>query len=507
MSQAFDLDSIRESHPVEVPVRNALDISQIFDFISYFKGASVIRMLSAHLGDKTFLNGIAFYLRRHAYGSARTDDLWTALSESSGHDVNRLMGQWITQIGLPVVTVNEEQSGKVTLRQSRFLLSADVKAEEDETIWTIPLALETSLPDQKTSILASKRDTIEIATADDSFYKINKDSIGFYRTNYPPVRLSRFGSADFMARLSTEDKIGLVSDAAALAASGHSSTPALLAYLEGCGNEDNYFVWMTIMSVLNRLRCVFSDIRTREGLRAFILKLVTPAAEKMSWDFDPNEEGLFHGQLRSLLLENAGLAGHEATIEEALARFRRYAAEGDASAIHPSLRSAVFRIAIKTQGTPAYEAVQRIFQTSQTSDLVVLSLAALGYVSTADLGWDFLRFAFDGNVKLQDLHHVVRSLSLDPAVNHVVWHYIKDQHEHMRTLMPARDFGDLLRIGLARYSSTEIHEDIQNFFATKDCRGFERGVGVVLDQIASASAYRERDGKAVEEWLGAHGYL
>jgi aminopeptidase N len=49
-------------------VKNALEIDQIFDHISYLKGSSVIRMLSGHLGQQTFLGGVADYLKAHAYG-------------------------------------------------------------------------------------------------------------------------------------------------------------------------------------------------------------------------------------------------------------------------------------------------------------------------------------------------------------------------------------------------------------------------------------------------------
>lgn len=62
------LDSLRGSHPIEVPVKNALEIDQIFDAISYLKGSSVIRMLSTHLGVETFLQGVSQYLKEHAYG-------------------------------------------------------------------------------------------------------------------------------------------------------------------------------------------------------------------------------------------------------------------------------------------------------------------------------------------------------------------------------------------------------------------------------------------------------
>ena len=67
VQNAQDLDGLRSSHPIEVPVKNALEVEQIFDAISYLKGSSVIRMLSSHLGQDVFLQGVSDYLKTHAY--------------------------------------------------------------------------------------------------------------------------------------------------------------------------------------------------------------------------------------------------------------------------------------------------------------------------------------------------------------------------------------------------------------------------------------------------------
>lgn len=48
-------------------------------------------MLSSYLGVETFLNGVAKYLKKHAYGNATTEDLWAALGEESGSDVAAFM--------------------------------------------------------------------------------------------------------------------------------------------------------------------------------------------------------------------------------------------------------------------------------------------------------------------------------------------------------------------------------------------------------------------------------
>jgi aminopeptidase N len=113
-----------------------------------------------------------------------------------------------------------------------------VKPGDDETLWWIPLCIKSAsgaVPEGHHS-LTTKTDTIR--NINKGFYKINKDQCGFYRTNYPPERLITLGQS--LDRLSTEDKIGLIGDAAALAVSGEGTTAALLALIEGFQNEKDY---------------------------------------------------------------------------------------------------------------------------------------------------------------------------------------------------------------------------------------------------------------------------
>jgi aminopeptidase 2 len=94
LAGALSLDSLRSSHPIEVPVKRADEINQIFDAISYSKGSSVIRMISKYVGEETFMEGIRRYLKKHAYGNTQTGDLWAALADASGKDVGKVMDIW-----------------------------------------------------------------------------------------------------------------------------------------------------------------------------------------------------------------------------------------------------------------------------------------------------------------------------------------------------------------------------------------------------------------------------
>lgn len=113
-----------------------------------------------------------------------------------------------------------------------------MKAEEDETLWWIPLGLKTNPKaiGAATEALTSKEGTLR--DVDETFYKLNSDQTGFYRTNYPPARLAKMGAEK--DKLSTEDRIGLVADAAALAISGDGTTAGLLTFISNFYDETSH---------------------------------------------------------------------------------------------------------------------------------------------------------------------------------------------------------------------------------------------------------------------------
>lgn len=70
-------------------------------------------------------------------------------------------------------------------------------------------------------------------------------------------------------------------------------------------------VWSQIISSLGNIRSIFADNKKLDdGLKAFALRLLTPATDEIGWDFAPNENFLT-GQMRALLISTAGNAGHE----------------------------------------------------------------------------------------------------------------------------------------------------------------------------------------------------
>ena len=81
--QAYDLDAYESSHAISVEVGHPDEINELFDAISYQKGASLVRMMAAILTEQVFDAGINSYLSRFAYSNAEQDDLWEELTAAA----------------------------------------------------------------------------------------------------------------------------------------------------------------------------------------------------------------------------------------------------------------------------------------------------------------------------------------------------------------------------------------------------------------------------------------
>lgn len=515
MESAFKLDSIRASHAIHVPVRDALDVNQIFDNISYLKGCSAIRMLANHLGVETFLKGVSNYLKQNAYGNAKTTALWQALSEASGQDVNDLMGPWISKIGHPVLNIDEKKSGEITVRQSRFLSTGDVKPEEDETVWWVPLLLEGKVGTEGVAPLAltSKEETF--TGISDDFYKLNTGATGFYRVNYPPERLAKLATQ--LDRLSTEDKIAIIGSTADLAFSGYGNTASLLSFVEGFSKETDFMVWSQVLDSIGRVKSVFGDDEAlKAGLEKFTLKLIDDAVARIGWEFAPDEEYLTT-MLRKRLILTAGANGHPGVTLEALKKFNAWAENRDSGVIHPTLRLAVYHVAVKNNPSKAVEVLKDEWYNTKAIDGRTICLSALGGVKDEAIIKDtILPFLFNASppapasdsVPSADMHVLSASLAGNPVARPLQWQYVQDKWDAVAAKLGNPIVVDrFVQVSLPGFNNTEAVGEIEAFFEGKDTKSFDRTLETVKDKIRGRAAYRERDIEGLREWLTSNGYM
>lgn len=306
-------------------------------------------MISSYLGEDIFLEGVRQYLKKHAYGNTKTDDLWASLSAASGKPVHEVMTTWTKEVGYPVLTVTEnEKDSTIHVKQNRFLRTGDVKPEEDKVLYPVFLGLRTKQGIDKSLALKRREDDFKLSSSE--FFKLNANHAGIYRTLYSPSRLEKLGQAAKDGLLTVEDRAGMIADAGALAMSGYQKTSSLLTLLKGFGSETEFTAWNEIIGRMSAIQgaWMFEDVTVREGLEAFSRSLVSPLAHKMGWRFS-EADGHVEQQFKAILFESAGMYGDKAVIAAAKDMFNKFM-DGDRSALHPNIRQSVLSISLKFGG-------------------------------------------------------------------------------------------------------------------------------------------------------------
>ncbi|KAK7745508.1 Aminopeptidase 2 mitochondrial [Cytospora paraplurivora] len=490
------LDSLRSSHPIEVPVKRADEINQIFDAISYMKGSCVLRMVSTYLGEDVFLEGVRNYLKKHAYGNTQTGDLWASLAEASGKPIEEVMASWTKQIGFPVVTVSESSSDAIHVKQNRFLRTGDVKPEEDQVLYPVLLGLRTKEGVERSLILDKREADFKVSSTD--FYKLNADHTSPYRTSYSPERLAKLGQAAKEGLLSVEDRTGLIADSGALAQSGYQKTSGLLSLLKSFDSETEFVVWNEIIARLSAVQAawIFEDKAVRDGIENFQRSLISSKAHALGWQFS-DKDGHIEQQFKALLFGSAGLSGDEQIISTAKDMFSKYMA-GDRSAIHPNIRGSVFAISLKYGGK----------EESNSGDERNTALRTLGRAKQPELIQKTLDLLFSGEIKDQDIYLPTAGLRSHPeGINALFEWVVNNWDELYKRLPPALSMlGSMVQITTSSFTQAEQLAKVEKFFEDKNKSGYDQALAQSLDGIRSKISWLGRDKGDVANWLKENGY-
>ncbi|KAG0173479.1 hypothetical protein DFQ28_007122 [Apophysomyces sp. BC1034] len=514
MPRALNLDALRSSHPIEVAVNDPSEIHQIFDAISYYKGASVIRMLSSWLGVDTFMAGVRRYLHRHKFGNASTNDLWTALSEEAGVDVSQFMVLWTQRVGYPILTVTQSDPHSITVTQSRYLSTGDLTAEEDSTIWWTPLSILTS-DKVEPHTLTEKTQTFPISQG--SLFKLNAGQTAVYRVNYPIEVIRKLagelkkGKEGLLAN--TADRVGLLADAGNLCVSGAQSTTAFLELAQAFTEEDNYFVWSQLSNHLSKILGAWSGQpqSTRDKLKSLRLQLFAPLAHKLGWESHASDDYLTN-LLRVLALSNAGRSNDHDIVEEAKSRFWRFV-QGNSNALHANLRGPVYGIVLLTaeseeEETKIWKELLEIYRDEKLPmDQRLIALRSLGRTKTPSLIKQYLDMSLDEkDIKAQDVIYVYGSLSSNADAREQLWEFFKTNYDtlHAKFSKSLSLFGATVKAAVSGFSTFEKLEEIEAFFADKHTKEYARPLQQALEAIRVKAKWVQRDQEAVADWLSAH---
>ncbi len=132
--EAMLLDSGSSVRRVHEPVTTIDSITGAFDAITYQKGAAILAMVEATVGEEGFQKFVHQFLKTHAFKAIDSQDFTKALKlENNGAQAAAILTSYIENPGLPVLTIQTD--GKSTeVTQTRFLS----KNLAPVSSWTLP---------------------------------------------------------------------------------------------------------------------------------------------------------------------------------------------------------------------------------------------------------------------------------------------------------------------------------------------------------------------------------
>uniref|UniRef100_A0A672HE93 Aminopeptidase n=1 Tax=Salarias fasciatus TaxID=181472 RepID=A0A672HE93_SALFA len=265
--RVFAVDALASSHPLSSPedaIQKPAQISELFDAISYSKGASVLRMLSDFLTEPVFLKGLQTYLQQFAFGNTVYTDLWNHLEQAVQDlefnlpfNVTDIMNTWVLQMGFPVVTV-DTTTGIVT--QKHFLLNPDSEITTEspfEYKWIVPIKWQKNGAEQPMEWLREESETKpEMKLGGSDWVLLNLNMSGYYRVNYDDGNWDRLLNtlSNNHEAIPVINRAQLVDDAFNLARAKIIPTVRALSTTKYLTGEMAYMPWK---SAINNLEFFF----------------------------------------------------------------------------------------------------------------------------------------------------------------------------------------------------------------------------------------------------------
>ncbi|XP_068616878.1 leucyl-cystinyl aminopeptidase [Brachionichthys hirsutus] len=492
--RALDKDALNSSHAVSAEVNTPEQVEEMFDSVSYEKGASILLMLEAFLpGDQQFRKGIIQYLREFTGLNTNTDDLWNSLTQvgvSPQHlNVSEMMTSWTSQKGFPLVTVSRK-GDQVTVTQEHFLLASDNTAHAS-SLWNIPV----TYVNNSCSLAPECKQVFTLKTESGSFkqpesvkwLKLNYKNTGFYIVHYGDEGWDAIGQAlsSNVSVLTQEDRASLVHNIFALSRLGRVSFGRVLNLLDYISKESETSPVTEALFQLNNILQLL-DKRQEQHLVArvkkYIFRQFGSLMSEQTWE---EEENVSKQELRSALLETACSLNEASCIQHAKALFKQYVESNGTSRIPGDLQQTVFNVAAQSDE----DWVTMLTAYGQVTYNAEKRKMLRGLASTQDARRvvTLLQYSLKGEIiQSQELPLVINTVCKGFVGYLFAWDFIQ---EHWDSLIDKFAVGSFPIQAIVKSTtsqfSTQAHLDqVQRFFSGLKERGSQmRSVQEALETI------------------------
>uniref|UniRef100_G3PPF5 Aminopeptidase n=1 Tax=Gasterosteus aculeatus aculeatus TaxID=481459 RepID=G3PPF5_GASAC len=502
----MSVDALASSHPLSSKEEDVLtpdQISELFDSITYSKGAAVLRMLSEFITEDVFSKGLSTYLDAFKYNNTVYTDLWKHLQmavDSSNitlpHSVEVIMNRWILQMGFPVVTINTN-TGIIT--QKHFLLDPDSvvdRPSEFKYEWFVPLTwIKTGGAEQQYWLLNKEATNTNVTLAGtDDWLVANIKMKGFYRVNYDSDNWERL-----LTKLSTDhraipeiNRAQLIDDAFNLARARIVSTTLALRTTKYLNKEVAYMPWETAERSLSYFFLMFDRSEVYGPMNTDLFEHIL--------------EGKHTLKSYVNAISMACRTGVEGCTELTTGWFREWMNNPTNNKISPNLKYTVYCSAIAAGGVEEWDFAWSMFRNTTIATEADKLMSALSCTKQPWLLNRYLEYCLDPQkIRKQDATSTIVSIASNVLGQPLAWDFVRAKWDHIFNDYGGGSFsfGGLIS-GLTRRFSTEFeYQQLLQF--KKDNAGQLGSATTALEQALESTKanmnWVTRNKKPVLDWF------
>ncbi|KAI7814437.1 aminopeptidase Ey [Triplophysa rosa] len=508
LQRAFAVDSLTSSHPLsrkEEEVNTPSEISEMFNTISYSKGAAVLRMLSQFLTERVFAKGLGNYLKQFAFGSTVHSDLWDHLQKAADQtsvvklprNVHDIMNRWILQMGLPVVTI-DTRNGNIS--QKHFLLDSQAVVERKSEFnyeWFVPIKwMKNGQVQDQLWLLQKSAIHKPMKVSKGEWVLANLHASGYFRVNYDLENWERL-----LSQLESNHEIipvvnraQLLDDAFNVARASVINVTLALRTTKYLLHERDYIPWEAAWRNLNYFFKLFDRSEVYGAMQVYVKKQVKPLFKYFgtltsNWTTVPSGHTDQFTQIIALSL--ACSTGVEGCRDLTKSWFRRWMQNPHTNTIHPNLRSTVYCNAIAAGGAEEWDFGWKMFQNATVAAEAVKLRAALACTKVPWLLNRYLEYTLNPEkIRKQDATSTIGYIASNVIGQPLAWDFVRANWDYIFKVYGAGSFTFSRLIGDITYrfcTSFELSQ-LKRFQKDNAETGFGSGTQTLQQAIEKTTA-------------------
>lgn len=462
---ALQRDATDGVQSVHVAVDDPAEIDTLFDgAIVYAKGARMLVMVRALLGDDAMRKGLKNYFAAHQYGNATGADLWQALGEASGMNVGQIMESWLEHPGYPVVEVKVED-GKLMLSQQQFFIG---DGEEKSRLWQIPLNANYN---QAPAIFSEQSlvlgDYAQLRKQNGRPFRVNVGDNSHVIVKYDETLLNDI--LDHLDELGAIDQLQLLQDLRLLAEGRQISYAQIVPLLSRFKDSRSGIVNEMLYHVANSLKnFVQPAAKTERQLQQLFDQLSVKQVQRLGW-LSQKDESNDDQLTRPIVLSAALYAQNRDTIKQAQALFDQY--QDHLADLPADVRGLVLANEVKNYGSQElFDTLLADYQKTADAGFKQDICAALAKTQDDQLIAQLIdRFEDADTIKPQDLRAWFRGVLANDHGQQAAWDWIQQEWSWLeKTVGGDMEFPTYITVISRIFKTSQRLAEFKRFFTPKE---------------------------------------